>query len=158
MHSGDVEYKAANNETEFERGKKLFREYVISLGVDLSFQDFDKELKTVSEQYNKPKGALLIAYIDKIQVGCAGIRSFDNDIAELKRMYVKDEYRGLKIGIGLLERTLTLAKELGYKKIRLDTLENMKTAQSLYKSFGFYQIAPYRFNPLIGTVYMEKEL
>ena len=91
-------------------------------------------------------------------VGCSGIRRLDDETAELKRMYVKNEYRGYQIGVALLERSCEIAKQLGYKKLRLDTLATMTRAQQLYTASGFYQIAPYRFNPLPGTIYMEKEL
>jgi putative acetyltransferase len=101
-------------------------------------------------QYNKPKGALLLAYKEKIAVGCLGIREFNIETAELKRMYVQTEYRGHQIGRKLLE--------LKYNKIRLDTLPSMTQAQNLYRIFGFYEIPSYRFNPINGTVYMEKNL
>lgn len=153
-----VTYRIANSKEDFETGKKLFEEYVDSLNVDLSFQDFSKELDTISLQYNKPSGGLLLAFADDLPAGCAGIRRLDDGTAELKRMYIKDEFRGLKIGVALLQRSVDLAKTLGYKKIRLDTLASMTKAQQLYKSFGFYEIDAYRYNPLAGTIYMEKEL
>jgi len=153
-----VTYRIANTKEDFETGKKLFEEYVDSLNVDLSFQDFSKELDTVGQQYNMPSGGLLLAFADDLPAGCAGIRLLDDGIAELKRMYIKDEFRGLKIGVALLQRSVDLAKTLGYKKIRLDTLASMTKAQQLYKLFGFYEIDAYRYNPLAGTIYMEKEL
>jgi len=154
----DIIYKLANSNQDFESAKKLFQEYARSLEVDLSFQDFEKELETIDKQYNKPRGALLLVYCDKIAIGCTGIREWDNDIAELKRMYVKPDYRGQDIGRKLLELSFEIAKELSYKKMRLDTLPNMKQALSIYRTFGFYEISTYRFNPVVGTVYMEKLL
>jgi ribosomal protein S18 acetylase RimI-like enzyme len=136
----------------------MFKEYVALLGVDLSFQDFEKELEQIQQQYSEPKGALLLAIKDSVVIGCAAIRQLDGEIAELKRMYVRNEYRGHGIGVVLLERLIEIAKMTGYKKMRLDTLKNMIKAQELYTSFGFYVIPPYRFNPLEGTVYMEKQL
>ena len=153
-----INYGFATTAADFEQGKKLFEEYVQSLGIDLSFQDFAKELFTIEEQYNHPSGALLLAYVDTKSIGCAGIRKLDDEVAELKRMYIRGEYRGYGIGVQMLEQSLQKAKELGYKKIRLDTLKTMEKAQALYRSFGFYEIPSYRFNPLEGTVYMEKAL
>lgn len=153
-----ITYKIANTSHEFESAKKLFEEYALSLSVDLSFQNFSRELETIQNQYGKPEGALLLACDGDVFVGCSGVRKLDQDTAELKRMYVKNEYRGYHIGINLLQRSIELAKELGYKIIRLDTLENMTKAQQLYSSFGFYEIPSYRFNPLPGTIYMEKQL
>jgi ribosomal protein S18 acetylase RimI-like enzyme len=154
----DIIYKTALTENEFDQARGLFKEYADALGVDLSFQDFEKELETIHVQYNKPDGALLLAYATANPVACATVRRSDEGTAELKRMYVKNEYRGRRIGVELLKRSLIIAKDLGYKKIRLDTLENMIKAQQLYKSFGFYIIPSYRFNPIRGTIYMEKIL
>ncbi|HEY9000918.1 MAG TPA: GNAT family N-acetyltransferase [Mucilaginibacter sp.] len=151
-------YRIANTNEDFETGKKLFQEYARSLNVDLSFQNFATELDAINQQYYEPFGGLLLVFNDDLPVGCAGVRRLDGDTAELKRMYVKDEHRGLKIGVELLQRSIDLAKILGYKKLRLDTLANMAKAQQLYRSFDFYEIEPYRYNPLSGTIYMEKDL
>ena len=153
----DIIYKTATTEEDFGKGKQLFREYSDSLGVDLSFQDFEKELSTIQLQYNA-NGCLFLVFDGDQAIGCAGVRKLDGETAELKRMYVKDGYRGLKIGVHLLERCIEKSGELGYKKMRLDTLASMTRAQELYRSFGFYEISSYRFNPLEGTVYMEKVL
>ena len=154
----NIVYRTAHTENEFEQARILFKEYAGALGVDLSFQDFEKELETIHVQYNKPDGGLLLVYINDTPMACAAVRRSDERTAELKRMYVKSEYRGHRIGVELLKRSLSMANQLGYKKIRLDTLENMIKAQELYKSFGFYIIPPYRFNPIRGTIYMEKIL
>lgn len=151
-------YKTAHTANEFEQARILFKEYADALGVDLSFQDFEKELQTNHVQYNKPDGGLVLVYVNEHPIACVAVRRSDGETAELKRMYVRSEYRGHRIGVELLERSLSIAKDLGYKKIRLDTLENMTKAQELYKSFGFYVIPPYRFNPIRGTIYMEKIL
>jgi len=153
-----ITYGFATTAEDFELGKKLFEEYAQSLGVDLSFQDFAKELYTIDVQYSHPEGALLLAWAESKAIGCAGIRKLDDEVAELKRMYIRGEYRGYGIGVQILEQSLLKAKELGYKKIRLDTLKTMEKAQALYRSFGFYEIPSYRFNPLEGTIYMEKAL
>ncbi|TAK63163.1 MAG: GNAT family N-acetyltransferase [Bacteroidetes bacterium] len=154
----NIVFKIACTNQDFTDGQTLFQQYANSLDVDLCFQDFPNELKTIDKQYNKPGGALVIAFHDTSAVGCVGIRKYDNDTAELKRMFVQPEYRGHHLGQQLLEFTLSVARELNYKKIRLDTLPTMKQAQQLYRSFGFYEISPYRFNPVNGTVFMEKEL
>jgi len=151
-------FKTAHTENEFEQARILFKEYADALGVDLSFQDFEKELETMHVQYNKPDGGLLLGYANEKPVACVAVRRSDGETAELKRMYVKSGYRGHRIGVELLKRSLSMAKELGYKKVRLDTLEYMVKAQELYKSFGFYIIPPYRFNPIRGTIFMEKIL
>jgi ribosomal protein S18 acetylase RimI-like enzyme len=153
-----ITFQIASSFDEFEGAKKLFEEYVLLLKVDLSFQGFSLELENIQRQYGKPDGGLVLANDGATFIGCCGIRRLDLEIAELKRMYVKNEFRGQNIGAGLLQRSIEFAKELEYKKIRLDTLENMTKAQQLYSSFGFYKIPYYRFNPLPGTIYMEKQL
>ena len=145
MIDEDVLFKTANTNKEFEDGKNLFQQYANSLDLDLGFQDFSNELKLINKQYNKPKGALLLAYKNNIAIGCAGIRELNSNTAELKR-------------IQLLALAIEIAKELNYKSIRLDTLPAMTKAQELYRSFGFYEISSYRFNPVDGTVFMEKQL
>jgi len=154
----DITFRVADTDKEFESGKKLFLEYANSLGVDLSFQDFPDELINIRTQYNRPKGALLLAYDKKEAIGCVGIREFDSEIAELKRMFIFKEYQGCKIGRKMLDMIVDVAKQLGYKKIRLDTLPDMTTAQNLYRASGFYEIPAYRFNPIEGTVFLEKLL
>ena len=151
-------YLIAKTEADFETGKTLFQEYAQSLKVDLCFQNFSTELETIAKQYNLPSGGLYLVFYDGLPAGCAGIRKLDDETAELKRMFVKDEYRGHKFGVKLLQLAIDLAKQLGYAKLRLDTLEDMVKAQQLYHSFGFYEIPAYRFNPLGGTIYMEKML
>jgi putative acetyltransferase len=154
----NIVIKIANTSQEFDDGRRLYQQYAKSLYIDLSFQDFHNELKTMEKHYNKPKGALLLAYNDTVAVGCVGIREIDQDTAELKRMFVLTEYRGYKIGMKLLELAIDIANELNYKKIRLDTLPTMKEAQNLYRLFGFYEIPPYRFNPIKETIFLEKKL
>lgn len=153
-----ITYKIADSLSDYEQGKTLFREYVDSLGVDLSFQDFEVELTQIEQLYHYPTGALLLVQTDNKVIGCAGIRQLEGMIAELKRMYVQDAYRGEQIGAQLLAHSLDVAKQLGYTKIRLDTLKTMTKAQDLYRSFGFREIPAYCYNPLDGTIYMEKEL
>jgi putative acetyltransferase len=154
----NILFKIANTTQEFDDARNLFQQYATSVGIDLCFQDFPNELKTIDQQYHKPKGALLLAYKNKIAVGCAGLREFGKEAAELKRMFVKTEYRGYKIGQRMLELIIDIARELKYKKILLDTLSNMTQAQKLYQSFGFYEISSYRFNPIEGAVFMEMKL
>lgn len=154
----NIIFKTATQAEEFEEGAALFQQYASFIGVDLSFQNFTNELNTIDQQYNKPGGALLIAYSGTLAIGCVGIRKLDDETAELKRMFIKPEYHGQKAGHSMLERIITIAKELGYKKIRLDTLSTMLPALKLYRLYGFYEIPAYCYNPIEGTVYMEKQL
>jgi putative acetyltransferase len=154
----EVHFQIASTIEEFNIARSLFEEYAAALNVDLCFQGFDEELQTLHLQYNLPKGCLMLVGVDEHVVGCAAIREFENNIAELKRMYLKPECRGKGIGKKLLHLMFYKAIELGYVIMRLDTLPQMTEAQQLYKQCGFQEIGSYRFNPVAGTVYMEKKL
>lgn len=154
----DISLKVAETPQEFAEGASLFQQYAEFIGIDLSFQNFAEELKTIDKQYNKPEGTLLLAYNEMNAIGCVALRKWDNVTAELKRMFVLKEYQGQKIGQKLLVRVLEIAQTLNYRKVKLDTLSTMEGALKLYRSYGFYEIPSYRFNPIEGTVYMEKIL
>lgn len=156
--SETIRFCIAHTTAEFDEARDLYKQYAASLDIDLSFQGFAAELDALEAQYSTPHGAIILAYKDETPIGCVGIRANDPGIAELKRMYVKPEYRRYKIGIKLLNLALETATELGYNFIRLDTLPSMTPAINLYRSVGFYDIPSYRFNPIDGAVYMEKKL
>lgn len=154
-----IHIKIAGTVHEFEQGKLLFKEYAGSLDFDLGYQDFQKELQTIDQQYQSPAGALLLCIINNgSAIGCVGIRKLSEEIAELKRLYVNPEYRSLKIGKSLLESAINTARQLNYQFIRLDTVPGQAKAQELYRHLGFYEIESYRYSPIEGTIYFEKRL
>ena len=134
----------------------LFNEYANSLNISLAFQNFSEELNIIESMYGSPSGCLLLVYDKEQAIACAAYRKIDDGICELKRMYIKPTYRGLKIGQRLLEMLCKHAFDNGYTKMRLDTLDTMLPAIGLYKKNGFYEIAAYYHNPNEGVVYMEK--
>jgi ribosomal protein S18 acetylase RimI-like enzyme len=159
MHTGKtITFRLASTPTDFEKDKQLFLQYIQSLDFALTFQDVDRELAEIATEYNTPTGALLLALDDDKAIACAGVRRIDGATAELKRMFVDPTYRGLQLGQQILQQALNEAKQLGYTLIRLDTVPNMQAAIKLYKAAGFYEIEPYRFNPMPGAIYMEKQL
>lgn len=155
-----VEYKitTAKLAKEFEAGRILFMEYASSLGFDLCYQNFDTELKEIAIQYNKPFGTLILIKHNEQFIGCAGIRCFEQNIAELKRMFIKPEYRAFGLGKKLMHFAIDFSKKSGYKFIRLDTMKTMKAAINIYKACGFYEIESYRYNPSADVIFMEKKL
>lgn len=153
-----ISFKKAGSLKEFEEAKLLFMEYADALSIDLCFQNFEDELKYLSVQYGLPRGSLILAYTNDTAIGCVGIRQLNEDTAELKRMYVREAFRSLKIGRKLLELAIENATQLAYKSIRLDTLADMTSALHLYRSLGFYEIPAYRYNPAESAVFMEKKL
>ena len=154
----NISFKKAETQQQFAEATILFHQYAEFIGIDLTFQNFAQELKTIDKQYSKPEGTLLIAYDGAKAVGCVALRKWDSDTSELKRMFVQQEYQGHKIGQRLLQQILDIAQELNYKRVRLDTLSSMKPALTLYRLYGFYEISAYRFNPIEETIYMEKIL
>ena len=151
-----IEVKTAKD---YSKAIQLFKEYAASINVDLSFQNFEKELSEVDKQYARPLGVLfLLVDSNEEAVGCFGIRKLSAGICELKRMYLKKEVRGKGLGSFLLKEAIKSGEDLNYSKMRLDTLPTMKSAISLYENMGFYEIEPYRFNPIEGTKYFEISL
>lgn len=154
-----MEFRIAATEQEFEVGKQLFRAYAAGLNIDLSFQSFEQELVNIQQQYSEPEGALVIVFTATGDpIGCFGIRKSEVGVCELKRMYLKAEYRGQGIGDQMMNALLDLAAKLGYQKIRLDTLSSMNSAVGLYRKYDFYLIDPYRFNPIEEALYFERKL
>ncbi len=151
-------FRLASDKKDHETAKELFLEYAHSLNFDLCFQGFDKELESLEQQYGKPDGAILLLEENGKAFGCAAVRKFEKDIGELKRMYIQPAFRGKKMGRPLLQRSIQLARELGYKKLRLDTLPTMQAAIKLYEETGFQPIAAYRHNPFEGVKYLELSL
>ncbi|WZL72199.1 GNAT family N-acetyltransferase [Clostridiaceae bacterium 35-E11] len=138
--------------------RKLFEEYANSLDFDLDFQNFHKELSDLPGEYSLPNGALVLAILENEAAGCVGLRKIDKDICEMKRLYVRPEFRGRNVGKGLAERIIKEAYKMGYRYMRLDTINTMKEAVKLYENLGFQQIEPYTYNPIEGAVFMELEL
>jgi putative acetyltransferase len=148
----------AHSDEEYKTAAILFQEYAAWLNIDLSFQKFDDELLHLKAMYNFPSGAIFLSKENKIFTGCVAIRKIDTETAELKRMFIRDIYRGKGVASSLLQNAIEKAIQLGYKKIRLDTLDNMIPAINLYKKNGFYEIEPYYFNPEKNAIFFEKVL
>ena len=134
--------------------RDLLLEYSASLGVDLGFQDFEHELATLETYYE----VILIARDGDDVAGCIALRRIDAGTCEMKRLYVRPAFRGRDLGRALAVAIIAEARSRGYARMRLDTLPMMRSAMALYESLGFRDIAPYRFNPIAGSRYMELEL
>ncbi len=134
--------------------RALLREYAAWLEVDLCFQNFEQELAGLPGEYAPPRGRLLIAE----GAGCVAVRSIDDETCEMKRLYVRPEQRGSGLGRSLILAIIEEARGIGYRRMRLDTMPKMAGAQRLYASFGFRDIAAYRYNPEPGARFLELEL
>jgi putative acetyltransferase len=140
------------------QAREIFREYQLSLGIDLCFQDFEQELADLPSKYAPPQGRLYLAFIDEKLAGCIALRPFQEGLCEMKRLYVRPQFRGQYLGLLLAKEIIAEARKIGYRQMILDTLDTMTAAQKLYRSLGFQEIEPYCFNPIDGAFYMSLDL
>jgi putative acetyltransferase len=141
-----------------ERLRRLFAEYASSLGISLDFQNFAQELANLPGDYAPPDGQLLLAFWQGEPAGCVALRKFAGPICEMKRLYTRPRFRRCGIARALCEAAIKNARRIGYERMRLDTLPSMAAAKALYLSFGFREIAPYRYNPIKDASFLELAL
>jgi putative acetyltransferase len=154
-----AEIVEATRPEQIESVRALFLEYAQSLGFSLCFQSFDKELEDLPGDYAPPRGRLFLLLQDSRPAGCVALHGLEEDICEMKRLYVRPEFRGHGFGRVLVERVIAAAREIGYRRMRLDTIaSSMKDAVELYRRMGFNEIPAYRTNPIEGALYMELSL
>ena len=160
--SKPVEISAPQSDADHEAIKTLFREYAESLGFSLDYQDFDKELADFPGKYSAPDGALLLATADGRAAGTVALRQLEAGVCEMKRLYVRPEFRGRRtvdgrsIGRALAEDIVAIGRDRGYQRLRLDTITGkMRQALTLYRSMGFVEIPPYYASPVPDTAYLE---
>ena len=150
--------RSASTDADFAQARALFEEYAAGLAIDLCFQGFAQELENLSRMYGPPRGVLLLAEIECAAAGCAAVRALDDFICELKRVYVRPDFRGTGMGRRLTEAAMQSARAMGYQSIRLDTLPQMQPAQRLYENLGFRDIPAYYGKPMAGQRFMEAVL
>ncbi len=156
---GAVTINQAETDADIAAARKIFREYEAWLGLDLCFQGFEDELKNLPGKYSSPRGRLYLAEVNGDVAGCIALRPLESNVCEMKRLFVRDEFRGMQIGKQLIERLIADAKEIGYDAMRLDTFPpKMGKAVRLYESYGFHAIEPYYDNPNEGVLFMELDL
>src|SRR5437868_11771364 len=143
------------------QARELFQEYASSLDFDLCFQSFQQELDELPGDYSPPSGRLLLAFHDNALAGCVALHALagSKTICEMKRLYVRPQFRGHHIGQQLITAVIAAAREIGYTHMRLDTVAGtMDKAIALYRGYGFQEIPSYRENPIAGVLYMELKL
>jgi ribosomal protein S18 acetylase RimI-like enzyme len=148
----------AQTKAHYQSVRELFIQYAGSLGFDLEFQGFSRELAGLPGDYASPGGCILLAEVIGGHAGCVALRPLQDKICEMKRLYVIPEHQGRGIGRALAGSAVAEARRKGYQKMRLDTVESMKAAQRLYGSLGFKTIEAYCYNPLDKPSFMELEL
>jgi putative acetyltransferase len=150
-----VRIRQAEAGADLRAAHDLFAEYADSLGIDLSFQDLDRELDELPGAYAPTEGRLLLALMEEEAAGCVALRDLGEGVCEMKRLYVRPAFRGRGLGRLLAEAVIDEARAAGYRRMRLDTLPSMAEAIPLYRSLGFREIEPYRFNPVEGATFLE---
>jgi putative acetyltransferase len=146
----------AESAAQIAQCRELFLEYAQSLGFSLCFQNFDKELADLPGEYAPPKGRLLLGEFEGELAACVALHPLSEEICEMKRLYLRPNFRGKGLGRALANRVIQEAREIGYQRMRLDTVEpRMKDAVEMYRKIGFQEIEPYCDNPIAGALYME---
>lgn len=153
-----IEICAVESRGDVEIARAVFREYESAIGVDLCFQSFEKELADLPGTYAPPKGRLYLLRIDGQVEGCIALRPCGEHDCEMKRLFVRPARRQLGAGRLLAERVIADARTIGYRRMLLDTLDSMQSAQRLYESLGFVDAEPYTHNPHSGVRYMQLDL
>jgi ribosomal protein S18 acetylase RimI-like enzyme len=152
----DFVFHQAESPIDIAHARELFLEYAQSLGFSLCFQNFDKELASLPGEYSPPEGRLLLAEYEGQLAACVALHKLDADICEMKRLYLRPQFRGKGLGRILADRIIAEARQIGYRRMRLDTVEPfMKDAVAMYRKIGFREIEPYCKNPIAGALYME---
>ena len=154
-----MKFVQAQSPEEIEIARQLFQEYAAGLNIDLCFQNFDQEVSGLPGYYAPPLGRLLLALDGEQVAGCIALRPLNDGDCEMKRLYVRPEFRGQRLGKKLVTTLLDASREIGYRRMRLDTLPGkMDEAIAIYRSLGFREIAPYYHNPVAGALFMELPL
>jgi len=146
----------AESPIQIARARELFLEYAQSLGFSLCFQNFEQELADLPGDYVTPTGRLLLAQYENQAAGCVALHKLSDEICEMKRLYLRPQFRGMGLGRVLADQIIAEARGIGYRRMRLDTVEPvMKDAVAMYRRLGFREIEPYCENPIAGALYME---
>ena len=148
----------AHSAQAIEDVRALFREYGAIPDYCTCFKGFEEEIQSLPGMCAPPAGRLLLAYVDGAAAGCIGLRAMEPGYCEIRRLYVRPEFRGRRLGQPLAEAIIREARNLGHDRLLLDTLPVMKEAITLYESLGFRRIAPYRENPVEGALFMESRI
>ena len=154
----DVALRPARGAADLDACRALFLEYQQSLGISLCFQGFDTEVASLPGDYALPRGGLWLATVDGALAGCVALRPLGDDVAEMKRLYVRPAFQGLGLGLALAAHVIAQARERGYRTLKLDTLPSMERAQRLYERLGFVETQPYNDNPVGGVRFLALAL
>jgi putative acetyltransferase len=138
--------------------RELLLEYQRWLGIDLCFQDFEREMAQLPGDYAAPAGRLYVARVDSAVAGCVALRRHDAHSGEMKRLYLRPAFQGQGLGRLMAQHIVADARQAGYERLLLDTLPMMHAAQGLYASLGFKDTAAYVHNPVEGVRYMALPL
>ena len=162
MHVPETRLIVPDSPALIDAAREIFREYAASLAVDLSFQQFDQELRDLPGEYAEPGGCLRLAIVEGAVAGCGAYRRLTDvdypNACEMKRLYVRRAFRRFGLGRQVAQALIDDARRAGYSSMLLDTLDDMEAARELYTSLGFFEVPPFYFNPLPGAHYLCVDL
>lgn len=150
-HTGEVRELFSEYTDMLVAGDASFKDY-------LDIQNYDEELQHLEHKYGPPSGRLYLAYDDDRLAGCIGLRKINESDCEMKRLYVRQEFRGKHLGSILIQQIINDAREIGYSHMLLDTLPFLEHALSLYQAYGFYEIKSYNNSPMDTSIFMRLDL
>lgn len=154
-----IDFVQVRSDDDIARAREIFREYEAWIETDLCFQSFEQELAELPGKYAPPEGRLLLAYDQDDLAGCVALRKIGEGVCEMKRLFVRPAFHGKGIGRRLIDQVVKEARDIGYQRMRLDTLPpRMNKAIALYRRLGFKEIEPYYDNPVPGALFMELPL
>ena len=160
MTTSGFDIRLAQSQADYRAFTEIAREYIVSLDFEIGFQDADLEMAEASRRYGKSGGGAALMAVAETGgvIGAAALRDLGEGVCELKRIYVRLAHRNQGAGTRLCEESVAIAKRLGYRAMRLDTLERLAAARRLYEAQGFLRIDPYTINPLPDALFYELDL
>lgn len=153
-----MEISDVRSQSQLDQVRQLFHEYWRAFGFDPSFQNFNREVDDLPGSYAPPRGRMGLALVEGEPAGCIALRPVDDDACEMKRLYVRDAFRGGGVGIALVQWLIEQARQAGYKRLYADTMPSMQRALAMYEAIGFSRSAPYTANATPGAIYLSLEL
>jgi putative acetyltransferase len=122
---------------------------------EVALRRIDEEIAGLPGVYGPPGGDVILAIDEGEVAACGSLREWEPGVGELKRVYVRADHRGKGFGPRLTGALLDRARELRYRRVRVDALPTMYAAIEFYQEMGFRRIPPYRPHPVPGTLFFE---
>jgi DNA-binding MarR family transcriptional regulator/GNAT superfamily N-acetyltransferase len=129
--------------------QRCLRAYVAELNRRAPERGFDPRKGATAEPHEvrPPNGAFVVAYLRGEAIGCGAVKHHPGHVTDIKRMWIIESARGLRLGRRLLGHLEALAREHGSTEARLETSDVLPEAVALYRSAGYVEVAPFNAEP-----------